>query len=121
MSCTTEYELRSVGTDKVRYYVEVYIATSWTEPATHVTEVGMQQLENYLLTDRNNFYVVWNLGKALVYVNGVDRYYLTRQIEPGVTELGNWNDGDVCTRCGRRGEFVRMALICPEHGLIGGC
>ncbi len=36
-------------------------------------------------------------------------------IEPnqGVTEG--------CPKCGHMGEFVRMALCCPTHGVFGGC
>lgn len=26
-----------------------------------------------------------------------------------------------CPRCGHEGEFVRMALTCPTHGVFGGC
>jgi hypothetical protein len=28
--------------------------------------------------------------------------------------------GDGCPKCGCRGEFVRMALCCPTHGVFGG-
>jgi hypothetical protein len=26
-----------------------------------------------------------------------------------------------CPKCGNEGNFVQMALICPEHGAFGGC
>jgi len=26
-----------------------------------------------------------------------------------------------CPKCGHRGEFIRMALCCPQHGVFGGC
>ncbi len=28
---------------------------------------------------------------------------------------------DVCPKCGSEGKWIRMALICPTHGLVGGC
>lgn len=26
-----------------------------------------------------------------------------------------------CPLCGHKGNFVRMSLMCPEHGVFGGC
>jgi len=26
-----------------------------------------------------------------------------------------------CPRCGHAGDFIRMALCCPQHGVFGGC
>ncbi len=28
---------------------------------------------------------------------------------------------DGCPKCGHEGNFVRLALTCPEHGAFGGC
>jgi hypothetical protein len=26
-----------------------------------------------------------------------------------------------CPKCGHEGKFIRMALVCPAHGMFGGC
>jgi len=27
---------------------------------------------------------------------------------------------DVCPQCGKEGKFIKMALVCPDHGVFGG-
>lgn len=44
-------------------------------------------------------------------------YEYTPTLLPEVSKITK----DLCRTCYRPGNFVRMALMCEEHGLIGGC
>ncbi len=53
----------------------------------------------------------------------VDEYgYMSHSLEPitlGDAIKPKENDGS-CPKCGERGSFIRMALVCTKHGMYGG-
>ena len=36
------------------------------------------------------------------------------------TRRDAFSEQEGCPKCGNPGEFIRMALCCPEHGFFGG-
>ncbi len=57
-----------------------------------------------------------------------DKFKWQNTIEELLKQYGKHNHENInkkledgCPKCGHPGEFIRMALCCPEHGVFGGC